>query len=270
MRLSDLLAKVPDTTSAQVEGFLDDRPLPWGKHKKIKVGRIFHNFHCRNCDAQRTFESGDELYCLGLGDQQVSIDATLKCAACKSAVEVWYLARGEGDLYGRAPTVRIDRYTENLRDIADRVGESDGPFADLVKRANLAYEAQLGAGSMIYLRKIFEMVTSEVAEIANIPTKKDNGHSRPFKEILQKVNEKRQIIPQSFSSDGYKLFGELSEVIHGDSDENEALKKFKPCLQLVLGVVEEVKRDNMFANAIEELGWNGEDIDKISEQASAI
>jgi hypothetical protein len=82
MRLSDVLSKAPDAPPEQVEGFLDDRPLSWGKHKKIKVGRVFHNFHCKLCDDQRTFQSGDELYCLGLGDRAVSIDATLKCTAC--------------------------------------------------------------------------------------------------------------------------------------------------------------------------------------------
>ncbi|MYR36929.1 hypothetical protein GTX14_08910 [Streptomyces sp. SID4944] len=82
------------------------------------------------------------------------------------------------------------------------------------------------------------------------------------------MNEERRIIPQRFSSNGYKLFGELSEIIHGNSTEEEALKKFEPCLQLVLGVVEEVNRDNVFAKAIDELGWGSADIDEIAGDAS--
>lgn len=270
MRLSELLSKVPNSTSAQVEGFLDDRVLAWGKHKKIKVGKILHNFHCRDCSDLRTFESGEELYCLGLGRQQVSIDATLKCPGCESSVEVWFLVCSDDDISGRAPHIRVERYTEHLRDRADRIGDEKGLFTDLVKRAKLAYEMQLGAGSMIYLRKIFEMITTQVAEIVDVPTKRPKtGRNRPFRDVLQEVNDKRIIVPQRFSSDGYKLFSELSEVIHGDSSEDEALKKFTPCLQLVLGVVDQVYRDNIFARAIEELGWNDDDIDKIAKQAGA-
>jgi hypothetical protein len=269
MRLSDLLSKAPDPTPAQVEGFLDDRRLGWGKHKRIKVGKVFHNFHCRQCDDQRTFESGDELSCLGLGDHTVSIDATLRCGACQASVEVWFLLRGVGDIFDRAPTVQIERYTENLRDRADRVESTPGPFADWLGRAQMAYEAGLGAGSMIYLRKIFESVTFEVARIVSIPTVDANtGYRRSFKKVLKEVNEERSIIPRQFSANGYRLFSELSEVIHGNSSEEDALRKFKPCLQLVLGVVEEVNRDNVFATAIDELGWNVDNIDEIAAEGA--
>lgn len=264
MRLSDLLSRAPDAATTQVEGFLEDRPLKWGRHKRIKVGRIFHNFNCRNCGDLRTFESGEELYCLGLSDEQVSIDATLRCMACQASVETWFLVSCNGEIHARAPEVRIERYTENLRDRADRVGVTDGPFADLIRRAQLAYENQLGAGSVVYLRKIFELITFEVAELVEVETKKSNGKPRPFALVLKEVNEVRSIIPQRFSSDGYQLFSELSDIIHGESSEDEALQKFKPCLQLVLGVVDEVNNDNIFAQAIEELGWNVENIDELA------
>ena len=265
MRLSDVLSKAPDVTPGQVEGFLDDRPLKWGKHKKIKVGKVFHNFICRHCDDQRTFESGDELYCLGLGDHAVSIDATLRCTACQSSVEIWFLVGSDGDIFGHAPEVRLERYAENLRDRAARIGTTTGPVGDLVRRAQLAYEAKLGAGAMIYLRKIFESITIEVAEIANIAITMHNGRRRPFKDVLQEVNHQRNIIPQRYARDGYRLFSELSEVIHGDSDENEALDKFEPCLRLILGVVEEVNRDNVFSKAINALGWGSDNIHEIAQ-----
>lgn len=268
MRLSDLLSKAPEATAERVEGFLDDRELKWGKHKKIKVGKVFRNFHCKTCDDQRTFESGDELYCLGLDKHTVSIDATLRCMACKSSVETWFLVASKDDISGFAPEVRIERYTENLRDRAERIGETRGQFADLVKRAQVAYDAGLGAGATVYLRWILESVTYEVARVAGIPTTGKNNGRVPFRDLLERVNEERRIIPQRFSSNGYKLFGELSEIIHGNSTEEEALKKFKPCLQLVVGVVEEVNRDNVFAKAIDELGWGSADIDEIAGGAS--
>lgn len=92
----------------------------------------------------------------------------------------------------------------------------------------------------------------------------NNGWRRSFRKILKEVDEARHIIPQRFTSNGYQLFSELSSVIHGDSSEEDALLKYKPCLQLVIGVVEEVNRDNVFAKAIEELGWNVENIEAIA------
>jgi hypothetical protein len=265
MRLSDVLSKAPDRAEAQVERFLlSERRLGWGKHATISVGKVTHNFHCRSCAETRTFLSGDKLSCLVVGENLVSIDATLKCSVCPSTVETWFLVASAGDLYMPAPTVRIDRYTENLRDRADRIGTASGPFADLVNRADLAYECQLGAGSMIYLRKIFEMITTEVAEISGIPTTGRKGGRVTFKDLLQRVDAERRIIPQRYSSNGYQLFSELSEVIHGDSSEEEALRRFKPCRELVLGVVEEVNRDNVFARAIDELGWGVDNINEIA------
>lgn len=268
MRLSDVLSKAPDGAVYEIEGFLGGRPLPWGRHRNIAVGKVFHNFNCQQCEDQRSFQSGNALACLGLGNRAVSIDATLKCPGCAGAIEVWFVIRSENDIFSQAPHVRIERYTEHLRDLAERIGEIDGPFADLVKRAHLAYQAGLGAGSMVYLRWILESITYEVAEIAGIQTTGKKGGRVPFKDVLERVNEERSIIPQRFSSNGYKLFGELSEVIHGSSSEGEALKKFTPCLQLVLGVVEEVNRDNVFAKAIDELGWGVDDIDEIAGESS--
>lgn len=256
MRLSDLLSKASDVTAAQVEGFLSDRPLGWGKHKRIRVGKVIHNFHCHYCSDIRPFESADGLSCLGVGDDQISIDATLRYMVCRSSVETWFLVASNGMIHARAPEVLVERYTENLRDRAERVGVAAGPFTELVKRAHLAYGNGLGAESVIYLRKIFEKVTWEVAEILGVETMKQNGSPRPFFKVLEEVNAQRSIIPQRFSSDVYQLFLELSEIIHGDSSEAEPLQESKPCLQLVLGVVEEVTRDNVVSQAIDELGWS--------------
>jgi hypothetical protein len=273
MRLSEVLSKAPTPVFTEVAGFLDDRPLGWGKHRKITIGNVVHNFLCRQCGELRTFASGngdrESLYALGLGETAVSIDVALKCTSCGATVETWFLVACNGDISVRQPEVRVERYMENLRDKADRADVPFGPFSDLVRRAQIAFEAGLGAGSMIYLRKIYEQITTEVAELAGIQTLKPNGKPRPFKEVLQEVNEARSIIPQRFSSNGYTLFEELSNVIHGDADETVALTKFKPALQLVLGVVDEVSRDTKFSNAIDELGWNAETIDELASQEGA-
>jgi hypothetical protein len=263
VRLSELLSREPMVTFTQVEGFLSDRTLKWGKHRRVQIGRVFRNYYCRQCDDQRTYESGDELYCLGLTDFSVSLDVTLRCPACGAIIETWFLLVSGDDIAGSSPEVRIERYTDNLRDRADRVRDNASQFADLLNRADLAFESGLGAGAMVYLRKIFESITVEVAGIVGIQTKRGNGKPRPFREVLREVNAVRPIIPQVFSSNGYHLYEELSAIIHGDGLEADALQKYKPCLRLVLGVIEEVHRDNVFSRAIDDLGWNVDGLDHL-------
>lgn len=187
MRLSDLLSKAPLQEEAQVEGFLGARRMPWGTHKVIEVGKVAINFKCKACGDVRTYLSGDKLSCLVVGERIVSIDACLRCPACQSAVEAWFLVVSRDDLYDQAPVVRLERYVENRRGVASRLGIGAGDFDELLERAQLAYEQQLGAGSMIYLRQIFEALTLEVAQAAHMPTRRRNGRRKPFRELLEEV-----------------------------------------------------------------------------------
>ncbi|MEU4676133.1 hypothetical protein [Micromonospora sp. NPDC023737] len=255
MRLSELLSKAPASEEAQVERFLNAR-LAWGKHKTIEVGKVAINFKCKTCDDVRTFMSGDKLSCLGVGDRVVSIDACLKCPVCGAPVEAWFLVVSRDELDGPAPTVRLERYVDNRRGMASRVGVGAGDFDNLLERAQLAYEVQLGAGSMVYLRKIFEAITNQVADIAGITTMGNNGRPKPFRHLLREVDEQHHIIPLAFSSDGYKLFSELSEVVHGNSNEEVALQKYHPCRSLVIGIIQNVASDQEMKRAIDALGWN--------------
>ena len=73
---------------------------------------------------------------------------------------------------------------------------------------------------------------------------------------LKEVNEKRNIIPAEFSNDGYRLFRELSGVVHGNCSEKEALLKFNAFYRLVTGVLEKIKTNQELMEAIGTLGWN--------------
>lgn len=53
-----------------------------------------------------------------------------------------------------------------------------------------------------------------------------------------------------------KLFGELSDVVHGDYDEDEALQKFDAFYRLVTGVLEKIKTNRELMDAIGTLGWH--------------
>jgi hypothetical protein len=82
MRLSDVLSKDTKTDFVQIEGFLENRILKIGSQKKIRVGKIALNYYCKVCTDYRTFCSGDDLFCVGVNDQLVSIDSALKCPQC--------------------------------------------------------------------------------------------------------------------------------------------------------------------------------------------
>lgn len=256
MRLGDLLSKAPAKEEAQVEGFLNGRVLAWGQHKTIDAGQIALNFMCKTCRDVRTFMSGKKLSCLGVGDRVVSIDACLKCPVCQATVEAWFLVVSRDELYEQAPTVRLERYVDNRRGMASRVGVGSDEFDDLLERAQLAYEERLGAGAMVYLRKIFEALTKQVATVAGISITGANGGRKPFRNLLQEVDATHHIIPAAFSSDGYKLFSELSEIVHGESNEEVAMQKYHPCRSLVIGIIQNVASDQEMKRAIKHLGWN--------------
>jgi len=255
MRLSEVLNRAPDTAKAQVEGFLGSRRVSWGQHKVIEVGKVIRNYHCRSCNADRTFMSPDVLSCLVTGEHSVSIDVTLRCVACQSPMEAWFLVASEDDLFSSSPSVRLERFTENRRDTAGRAGAGTGQIDDLFERAQIAFEDHLGAGALIYLRKIFEMTTLRAAKAVGISDKQANGWRKTFKKLLEEVDATSHIIPTEFARDGYKLFSELSGVIHGDSDESDALIKFEPCRELVLGIVTNVRNNRSMAQAAASL-WS--------------
>ena len=77
--------------------------------------------------------------------------------------------------------------------------------------------------------------------------------------------KKCHIIPKEFSETGYRLFSELSEVVHGNSDEETSLKKYSALKRLVIGILDNVKNnETLIKNSeeilqkIRELGWNDE------------
>lgn len=258
MRLSDVLSKAPDNTTFQVESFLGSRTIGWGKNKKIAVGRVALNYFCLKCEDNRTFMSGDELSCLITSEKVISVDASLRCPICMSSVETWFLVGSTEGFFTPAPYVFLERYTEQRRNSATRVRGYDSGFEDLLERAQLAYDHRLGAGSMVYLRQIFEAITMKVANAVDIPITTARGKRRQFKDLLEEVDRQHRIIPVEFSNNRYQLFSELSEVIHGDSNESDALRKYQPCRRLVLGIIDSVRNSGEIMMAIDSLGWGAD------------
>ena len=64
---------------------------------------------------------------------------------------------------------------------------------------DISYRNELGAGAIIYLRKIYEKITKETAEAAGIATLTAKGKNKHFKELLEEVDKQKHIIPEEFS-----------------------------------------------------------------------
>lgn len=255
MRLSDVLSKLPTLEFKQVEGFLGERFLAAGKQKRIQVGKIALNYFCKNCEDVRTFYSGDDIYCIGVNEHLVSIDCVLSCH-CGSSVQLWYLVDCDGDICGRSPEIRILKRSEKLSAnvLLDR--ERYGAFSNLLEKARCAHRDGLGAGSIVYLRKIFEQTTTQAAIASGISCQNGNGKRKTFKSLLEEVDEKCSIIPKEFSDNGYTLFGELSDIIHGEFDEELALKKYETLDRLVVGILDNTRNNHELMTAVSSLGWN--------------
>lgn len=256
MRLADVLSKPLTDKFVQVEGFLGNQRLGIGKQKKIIVGKVALNFFCKNCIDDRTFCSNEKLFCIGVNDHLISIDCVLKCPLCNSSVQTWFLVECEEDIFSTAPEVRILKHSEKLSDRVLLSRDRYDDFSVLLEKAQRAYCEELGAGSIVYLRKILELITVQAAEAANINTKKSNGKRKPFKELLEEVDIQRSIIPKEFSANGYRLFGELSDMVHGDYDEQLGLQKYNALCRLIIGIIDNVKNNNEMMSAIGSLGWN--------------
>ena len=105
------------------------------------------------------------------------------------------------------------------------------------------------------------MVTDGIADANRINILDKNGYKiNNFSVRLERVTDKVDFIPKEFSDDGYRLFGELSDVVHGEFDEEEGLKKYQTLKRLVIGVLDNIKNRAEFAEARAKLGWNEEEV----------
>lgn len=255
MRLSDVLSKLPVSKFEQVDNFLGKTKLNRGKQRKISAGVVGLTYFCTHCDDDMTFCSDTELFCIGITNHLVSIDCVLSCPRCKATVPVWFLVESKEDMLARAPEVRILKRSERLTENVQLKRGQHPVYSEWLEKAERAYHDELGAGAIVYLRKILEDIIFRKAIDLGIETKKKNGTTKPFKEILDKVEGASPIIPKEFSENGYRLFGELSDVVHGDYDEQLGLKKYDALHRLIVGILDNIKNNGELKIAIAELGW---------------
>jgi hypothetical protein len=229
-----------------------------GDFVEIDAGRIALNFYCKKCEDSRTFMSPDRLHALIINENLISIDAFLQCPICKTEIQVWFLLEVK-DMFTEEPKVKILKRTEKLsKNVSELRENSFGIYTDLLEKAMRASREGFGAGAIIYLRKVFEQVTSEAAKASNISTTYINSNGKEkrknFKDLLTEVDTKCAIVPIEFSNNRYKLFGKLSDVVHGEYDEEIALEKFSAFYRLVTGIIENIKSKEEFRSAQQALG----------------
>ena len=266
MRLSDVLSKEPNLEFQQVDGFLKKK-LPCGGQQRLDVGVVCRAFYCRNCGSDLTFSMGDraKIACIGVTNYLVSIDCVLKCPRCATTVPIWYLVESRNEVTDTTVWVRILKRTEKLPENVSISHGAYGKYTEYLDKADRAFSDGLGAGAIVYLREIMEGITYQVAQNENINLIGQKGKRRPFRQSLEEVDKKCHIIPKEFSEKGYRLFSELSEVVHGNSDEETSLKKYSALKRLVIGILDNVKNnETLIKNSeeilqkIRELGWNDE------------
>lgn len=247
------LQKYSDTE----EGSIDDEDVIFvksGDFIEINSGKIALNFFCKTCDDTRTFISPEKLHCLIINKNLISIDTFLECPTCKTMVQIWFLVEVQ-DLFSAEPKARIMKRTQKLTDNVTVLNVNDyGYFTEMLEKAVRASNEGFGSGSIIYLRKVFEQITTHVANDKGISLKTDKMKRKTFKDLLREVDETAKIIPTEFSNNGYNLFGKLSDVIHGEYDEEIALDKFNAFYRLIVGVIDNIRNKKEFRQALNAIG----------------
>lgn len=171
------------------------------------------NYYCVECEDLRTFTSQGNLTCIFVNKQLISIDTVLTCG-CGTDAQVWFLVE-----------------SEKLSDQAAINTCKYGDYTMLLNKAEKAYREGLGAGAIVYLRKAFEKITIDTARISGIEYESyPEGNPKNFSKLLRKVDTQCSIIPREFAADGYRLFRELSTVVHGEYELNSK------CNQIVIAI----------------------------------
>ena len=238
MRLSDILSTKPSADFKPVDGFLDGKILNRGKLKKIDVGNIQMDFFCKKCNKMQSFclynpVKPCAIHCIGINEKMISIDCVLTCLFCESSIPVWFLSESENEIHSLNPRVRIIKYSDKLSESVSYRPTSK--YLELFDAADKAYREGLGAGAIIYLRKIYEAIVSEIVKKHNI------NNTLSFKEKLKEANEKAHIIPHGLDDRKYELFQELSNIIHGEFDDKTALSEYPPLKELISSIVENIQ-----------------------------
>ena len=222
-----------------------------GDFIEIQIGKITLPFYSTKCSDSVSFVSPKKLHCLIINDKMISIDCHLQCmdydkdnSACKDCshcVQAWFLV-GSDDIFAPSPNVYMVKQNFKLPEHIKLPVETEDKFSEWLEKAEVAYKERLGAGAIIYLRSILEQITIEVGNKAGVEIRKPSGGMKPFEQVIKAVDKECAIIPVIYSDNGYELFRRLSNIAHGGSSEETALREYEPLRRLVVGIMDNVKK----------------------------
>ena len=262
MRLSSVLSKF-ESELCEIESFIDNEkyteeqdpdeekiPISRGSILELKVGKVVLYFYNTELEDYVTYSTGPTIHCLVVNEKLISIDCVLDDIDSdtnhldfSTSVQAWFLVQVDDNIFSSNPKVRIIKRSFRLPDNIKLLYEIDNKkYEKLLFKAEMAYKEGLGAGAVIYLRTVFEKITEQIALDLNQNIYTSNGYRKTFKKILTTVDKAYDIIPIEFKEKGYDLFGKLSEIAHGNSEEEIALQHYQALRRLVIGVMENVER----------------------------
>ncbi len=254
-----------------------------GDFIEIEIGQIFLPFYSALCDDIVSFVSEydlpsglpSKLHGFVMSNQMISIDCQLKCgkynsndSRCKDClpyVQAWFLVEAD-DIFSNQPTVKVVKKNYKMPTHIKSPVETTDKYTVWLAKADMAYNERFGAGSAIYLRSIFESLVRKIGEENGIESTFINKWSKEqhksFEQYLVSVDEVCKIIPEQYSQNSYALFRKLSNIAHGGTDEDTALREYNALRCLVVSVVENVKRkrdeirnNQAIQNALREIGF---------------
>ena len=264
MRLSSRLSD-KNKNNGEIESFIDwerytispeeetddVQLISAGDFIEIQIGTITLPFYSTVCRDSVSFVSPKKLHCLIINNSMISIDCQLSCMDydannpgcqnCNHCVQAWFLV-GADDIFTAYPTVHMIKQNFKLSENIKLPVETEDKFIEWLAKAEIAHKERLGAGSIIYLRSILEQITIKVGDSAGVEIRKPNGSMKPFEQVIKAVDRECSIVPVIYSDNGYDLFRRLSNIAHGNSDEETALREYEPLRRLVVGIMDNVKR----------------------------
>ena len=244
-------------TSLQEEETDEITYISSGDFIEIQIGTINLPFYSTICKDSNIFISPKKLHCLIINEKMISIDCQLKCTdfeignpkceMCNPHVQAWFLVEVD-DIFSNNPNINLVKQNFKLPEGIKLPIELEDKFSGWLAKAEIAYKERLGAGAAIYLRSIFEVLVNEIGKENNIKKTFVNKWNKEqfmnFEQYLESVDAVCKIIPEQYSKNGYSLFRELSNIAHGNCDEDTALEKYDSLRRLVIGIIENVKKKN--------------------------
>ena len=242
----------------------------------IQIGKVILPFYSETCNDSISFISPKKLHCLVVSRKMISIDCQLtctdfdtgnaKCQGCVHCIQAWFLVE-VNDIFSDRPIVSVIRKSYELPKSIKLPIEKADKYSEWLAKAELAHGERLGAGAAIYLRAVFENLVYEIGKENGIEktfiNKWQKEQHKSFEQYLVSVDSVCKIIPEQYSQNGYDLFRRLSNIAHGNADEETALSEYEPLRKLVLGIInnvkkkrEEIKNNYEIQKALQELGFS--------------